>query len=833
MSNLYVDKVNNTYIKLCELAQTYPSGNTYNYKTNTYYTPTGTGVSIGDIPTITTTAISEITRKTAKSGGVITADGNSAITCKGILWSICPPDGISCGCTMDGTGSATFTSSVVGLSANSCYIITAYAANIIGIAYGTPQLEFKTCPVIPPIITIKPITSISYTTATGGGNVTDDGGAAVTVRGVYLKRSDDVGPTITTTDGTGTGEFTSLITGLESGYEYNIKAYAVNSAGTGYDTSSPITKFTTRAHIPPHIITSVITTQTFANVTSNITDSGDGTLIASRGVAYRIDGSPTWTFTYFTCNTIGIHTDTVTPLTPATTYQFMPFAANEYITGYGNVVTCATKSLSPPVVHITTPYSISCFTATSGGYIEDTGGSPITSVGVGIAPFGSPLQWCTSTLIGVGFTNYLTGLADGTNYCIVAYATNALGTSYDPAVSSPATFTTACYYPPTVTTDYVTPYRTGVCVRNTVTDVGSSALTSRGIGWYDPDNNYNYCNFTPYTATVHVADIISSLTPATTYCFQAFAANGLKTGYGGVITCATLGYTVPIVTISSILSVGYTTASLAGRISDDGGCTLNCAGTCWAGGQTKDSCPDNRFTSNITGLAEGTTYSLCAYATNNVGTGYSVPQNITTLIYYPPTVTTGTVSPSRLYVYACGTVTSEGTSSLTCMGIRWKPSSSGSYTEKCFLPPAVRLYMVLIDGLTPSTSYDFQAFAKNAQKISYGGVVTQSTLGVIGPEVRTCAATNITFTTADTGGMIISTGGAPICQRGVQWWCGAYQCYNYTSEGAGDTDFTTTIGWFPNLPALEQNTEYKIQAYAQNCVETCYGDILCFTTCNF
>jgi hypothetical protein len=86
-----------------------------------------------------------------------------------------------------------------------------------------------------PSITTATISAITDTTAASGGNVTSDGGATVSARGVCWGTS--ANPTTLdgkTTDGTGTGSFTSAITGLSITTSYHVRAYAVNSAGTAY-----------------------------------------------------------------------------------------------------------------------------------------------------------------------------------------------------------------------------------------------------------------------------------------------------------------------------------------------------------------------------------------------------------------------------------------------------------------------------------------------------------------------------------------------------------------------------------------------------------------------
>jgi len=86
-----------------------------------------------------------------------------------------------------------------------------------------------------PVLTTAEVTEVTQTTATSGGAITSDGGATITERGVCWSTSQS--PTIAdnkTTDSSGTGSFTSAITGLIANTTYYIRAYATNSKGTGY-----------------------------------------------------------------------------------------------------------------------------------------------------------------------------------------------------------------------------------------------------------------------------------------------------------------------------------------------------------------------------------------------------------------------------------------------------------------------------------------------------------------------------------------------------------------------------------------------------------------------
>ena len=87
----------------------------------------------------------------------------------------------------------------------------------------------------PPVVVTADVTDITTNTAVTGGNVTDDGGAEVTSRGVCWGET----PNLTTADsktdeGPGPGAFTSTLTGLEQNTTYYVVAYATNSEGLAF-----------------------------------------------------------------------------------------------------------------------------------------------------------------------------------------------------------------------------------------------------------------------------------------------------------------------------------------------------------------------------------------------------------------------------------------------------------------------------------------------------------------------------------------------------------------------------------------------------------------------
>jgi hypothetical protein len=97
----------------------------------------------------------------------------------------------------------------------------------------------------PTVASTTAASNIHGTTATSGGNITNDFGNTITARGVCWSTSPN--PTTadskTTESGT-TGSFTSNITGLTLSTLYYVRAYATNAAGTSYGAQ---VSFTTNA----------------------------------------------------------------------------------------------------------------------------------------------------------------------------------------------------------------------------------------------------------------------------------------------------------------------------------------------------------------------------------------------------------------------------------------------------------------------------------------------------------------------------------------------------------------------------------------------------------
>jgi hypothetical protein len=185
-----------------------------------------------------------------------------------------------------------------------------------------------------PTVTTTTIYSINVTTASGGGNVTNDGGDIVTARGVCWSISSD--PTIAnphTVNGEGTGIFTSSLTSLTQGTFYYVRAYATNSNGTIYGNQVTFTTLTI-----PTLTTVTITSITETTAVSGGTISSDGgSAIIEKGVCWSISANPTIAQSH-TSNGTGstAFTSNITGLTGGFTYFVRAYATNSVGTSYGN-----------------------------------------------------------------------------------------------------------------------------------------------------------------------------------------------------------------------------------------------------------------------------------------------------------------------------------------------------------------------------------------------------------------------------------------------------------------------------------------------------------------
>ena len=185
------------------------------------------------LPQISTIAVTNILGYTASSGVNITANGGNNITSAGICWSINPNPTLLDSINAIGNLNGNTSLNLINLSPGTTYYVRAYATNASGTAYGN-QLVFTTGAALPTLSTSN-ASNITFNSAIVGGNVTNDGGAPVSQRGVCWSITQN--PTLANSNlilGSGLGSFNDTITGLSGNTTYYVRAFANNSSGTVY-----------------------------------------------------------------------------------------------------------------------------------------------------------------------------------------------------------------------------------------------------------------------------------------------------------------------------------------------------------------------------------------------------------------------------------------------------------------------------------------------------------------------------------------------------------------------------------------------------------------------
>ena len=381
------------------------------------------------LPTVTTSSITGITQISATSGGTVSDDGGAIVTARGVCWSINSNPTISDFFTTDDGDIGSFVSYLTGLSENTTYYVRAYATNSVGTAYGN-ELTFTTAQTITiPILSTQSVTEITQNSATSGGNVTDDGGAAVIARGVCWSTSQN--PTINdnnTVDGSGIGTFISYLTGLSENTTYYVRAYATNSVGTSYGNQI---SFITLSLISVTTYSATDITQNSATSGGNVTDDG-GFTVTAKGVCWSTSQNPTINDNHTVDGSgIGTFVSYLTGLSENTTYYVRAYGTNSVGTSYGNQISFITLSLLSVNTYSVT--NITQNSATSGGNVTNDGGSTVTAKGVCWSISQNPTINDNHTVDGSGlgtFISYLTGLSENTTYYERAYAINSTDTAY-------------------------------------------------------------------------------------------------------------------------------------------------------------------------------------------------------------------------------------------------------------------------------------------------------------------------------------------------------------------------------------------------------------------
>ena len=240
--------------------------------------------------------------------------------------------------------STEYTSSVAGLASATTYDIYFVAEDGTPVLQVSPVLKSVTtlAAATAPLVSSPTASSITNNAAVLGGNITSDGGGALTERGTVWNTS--TGVTIAdnklAASGTATGVFSHTRASLPAQTNIFYKAYATNSAGTTLSTEASF--FTLATEPSTHVIGFTATPAGFSSIDLSWTTAATGAygyLILKKAGASAPTGTPSDATAYAVGNTVGdatvaaivapgsTLTKTISGLLPTTQYYFtiIPF----------------------------------------------------------------------------------------------------------------------------------------------------------------------------------------------------------------------------------------------------------------------------------------------------------------------------------------------------------------------------------------------------------------------------------------------------------------------------------------------------------------------------
>jgi uncharacterized protein (TIGR02145 family) len=295
------------------------------------------------------------------------------------------------------------------------------------------------------------------------------------------------------------------------------------------------------------------------------------------------------------------------------------------------------------------------------------------------------------------------------------------------------------YYPPDITTPTLLTREISNVMQTTavsggeIINDGGSVVIARGVCWSTGQ--------TPTILDFHTADgqgtdscftsVLTELSAETKYFVRAYATNDKGTAYGNELTFVSSPISLATIDVGYASSITFSSAVAVGNIKSDGGSPIIVRGICWStkpwpeisDNKTEEGTGIGTYTCTLTDLKSSTLYYYSAYATNAIGTIYSVPKEFTTKasITIPDIISEGITSITGNSGIGGGTILSEGGSAITARGICWSdspnPTVDDNHADAIDIERSFRISMI---SLTTNTTYYVRAYATNSFGTSYG-----------------------------------------------------------------------------------------------------------------
>ena len=389
-------------------------------------------------------------------------------------------------------------------------------------------------------------------------------------------------------------------------------------------------------------------------------------------------------------------------------------------------------------------------------------------------------------------------------------------------------------------------------VGGNVSDDGNDPLLEVGVYYSQTPGFTPPTEFPPFLiasdppTTIPLGNFAGNLTglsPGTTYYYQAYARNSIGEEVDDLNEESFTTWDVPtLLATPTVTDIQLTSATLGGRVTDDGLTTVTECGVVWSDAPAPDLSDVNDFSATALscdtgvdftvaagGLDTGTTYYFRSYAINAVGTAYSAQEG-SFIPSGPPqldaTVDLETVTDTQALLG--GNITDNGGSTITAVGIYWDtigadPRNDGTHVPMTVAEPS---FEQLVTGLTPGATIYFLAYATNSAGTTDSTIINFPTLAGAPTMDPTPTVANIVGDGADLGGTIISDGGGANLDCGVEWTTVSGEPYESSQSFEVPPDNGTCVeGAFAvTVSGLPSGLTYYFRAYASSDAGSDYSD---------
>jgi phosphodiesterase/alkaline phosphatase D-like protein len=784
-------------------------------------------------PTATTDAASGIGTNSATLNGTVNANGDS--TTVSFQYGTSTSYGRVARADQSPVSGSTDTAvsnTVTDLVSNTTYHYRVMAVNAGGTTYGA-DMTFTTKSA--PSVTTGDATGVTIGGATLNGTASANGDST-TVTFEYGTTT-AYGSTVAADQSPVTGSGVAVsktLTGLTGNTTYHYRVVGTNANGTTYGTDKTFYTVTPAAPTATtNAATFIVSDGAQLNGTVNANNS-DATVsfeygtTTAYGTTVAADQSPVMG----AVNTAV--SSSLTGLSNNTTYHYRVVAVNGIGTTYGADMNF--KTGNAPAATTLAATNVGASSATLNGLVNANNFSTTVTFEYGTTTsYGSSISATPNFVSGsddTSVTAALTGLTGNTTYHFRVKA-QGFGTTN----GADMTFTTGIG--PNATTNAATAVGTTTAILNGT--VNANNLSTTVTFQYGLTNSYGKvvtADQSPVSGSSNTAVSVSltDLVPSTTYHFRVVATNTNDIVEGSDMTFTTGGL-APIATTEPATSVGTTTATLNGTVNAKGDSTTVTFeyGTTTAYGTTLSASPgtvtgssNTAVSAALTGLTPGTTYHFRVVAVNGSGTTNGADQTFFTGSGGPTATTGAATNIVSNTATLNGTVNANNNS--TTVTFEYGPSASYGRTATASQSPVSgstdTAVSVLIEDLTPNTTYHYRVVATNSAGTANGADMTFYS-SPVPPTVTTQAATAVDDNSATLNGSV----NANFSDTTVTFQYGTTTSYGSTvSATPGTVTGGTATAVSANISGIAPNTTYHFRAMGSNASGTTDGADMTFTT---